>query len=289
MQNNRTALFGVLFLCLMFAGVIWLGQTQAVTVLEYPKFQAFDSDGNPLSGGKVYSYEAGTNTAKATYSDYEGTTANANPIILDSRGEASIYLIGSYKIVLKDSDDTLIWTMDNVRGAGEQAQSATSGYIVVYSGVTETSGVSAISGVSITPRTMPADRLKEPVTSGVSSMANEVTGKTYMVNLTSSETLSGNTLYGGWIGHWDATSEVTGTLPTPQEGMSCVFVNNAGTTNFLVKFNPVDSIYGLNSMFSSGNSVVELSGTTNSAYLTLVSWQAGSWWATGVSVNYRNQ
>ena len=42
--------------------------------LEYPRFQAFDVNGDPLSGGLVYTYYVGTDTLKTTYSDYETGT-----------------------------------------------------------------------------------------------------------------------------------------------------------------------------------------------------------------------
>lgn len=78
------------------------------------KQQFFDSpNGRPLSGGKLYTYAAGTTTPKATYSDAAGTVQNANPIILDSRGEALIYWSGSYDIVLKDANDNLIYSVQN--------------------------------------------------------------------------------------------------------------------------------------------------------------------------------
>src|SRR5210317_408910 len=79
-----------------------------------PLFQAFDHNGNPLSGGKLYTYEVGTTTLKTTYSDYDLQTANANPVILNSRGEATVYLAGPTKFLLKDSSDYTIWTFDNI-------------------------------------------------------------------------------------------------------------------------------------------------------------------------------
>jgi len=84
--------------------------------LELPKFQAFDANGDPLSGGKVYTWEAGTATLKTSYSDYDASTPNTNPVILDSRGEADIYVQGTYKIGVYTSADVLVWTLDNVQG-----------------------------------------------------------------------------------------------------------------------------------------------------------------------------
>ena len=78
-----------------------------------PKARFFTASGAPLAGGKVYTYEAGTTTPKNTYVSYNGS-ANTNPIILNSAGEANIWLDGNYKIVLKDSADVTQWTVDNV-------------------------------------------------------------------------------------------------------------------------------------------------------------------------------
>lgn len=81
------------------------------------------SDGTPLVGGKLYTYAAGTSTPKATYADSAATTPNTNPVILDSRGEASVFWTGSYKAVLKDSSDVTIWTVDNINADAELAGS----------------------------------------------------------------------------------------------------------------------------------------------------------------------
>jgi hypothetical protein len=82
------------------------------------KQRYFDSNGNPLAGGKLYTYQAGTTTPQATYTDQGEGTPNANPIILDASGECSMWLDPdlSYKFVLKDSNDNTQWTVDNVVG-----------------------------------------------------------------------------------------------------------------------------------------------------------------------------
>lgn len=86
------------------------------TLAPSPKFTATNSSGAPLSGGKLYTYTAGTTTPLSTYTDNTGSVTNTNPVILDSRGEANVWLLGSntYKLVLKDSADNLIWSVDNV-------------------------------------------------------------------------------------------------------------------------------------------------------------------------------
>jgi len=88
------------------------------TLTPSPIMQFFDANGNPLVGGKLYTYAAGTTTPQATYTDYTGSTANTNPVIFNSRGEAAVWCGNSrYYMVLKDANDTLIWTADNVNGA----------------------------------------------------------------------------------------------------------------------------------------------------------------------------
>jgi len=81
-----------------------------------PRQQFFGSDGKPLAGGKVYTYAAGTSTPKATYTDAAGTTPNTNPIILNARGEATVFWSGSYKVTVATSADVTIYTQDNVSG-----------------------------------------------------------------------------------------------------------------------------------------------------------------------------
>jgi hypothetical protein len=87
-----------------------------VSLMPLPVFQAFDSNGNPLTGGKLYTTASGTTTPLATYTDSSGNTAHQNPIILNNRGESTIWLNNgsSYRLRLADANDVTIWTVDNV-------------------------------------------------------------------------------------------------------------------------------------------------------------------------------
>lgn len=84
------------------------------------KQQFFDNNGRPLVKGKLFTYQAGTSTKLASYSDAAGS-ANANPIELDFRGECNLWIPPNvaYKYVLSPSTDTdpptnPIWSVDDV-------------------------------------------------------------------------------------------------------------------------------------------------------------------------------
>lgn len=77
--------------------------------------QWHDANGAPLIGGLIYTYEAGTSTPKATYTDHLLATPQTNPVVLDAEGRATIYLAaGGYKIVVHDVNDAELYSIDNV-------------------------------------------------------------------------------------------------------------------------------------------------------------------------------
>lgn len=88
--------------------------------------QFFDNNGDPLTGGKLYTYAAGTTTPQVTYTNSVGGVAHTNPIVLDAAGRvpgsSEIWLqFSPYKFVLKTSTDVLLGTWDNVSGSGASA------------------------------------------------------------------------------------------------------------------------------------------------------------------------
>ena len=96
----------------VFSPVIAYGQSY--TVMPSPIMQFLSEAGAPYAAGKLYTYAAGTTTPLDSYSDSIGT-ANANPVILDAAGRATVYLsANTYKFVLTTSADVTVWTRDNV-------------------------------------------------------------------------------------------------------------------------------------------------------------------------------
>lgn len=107
----------------------------------------FYKAGQPLLAGKLYTYAAGTTTPRATYADSTGSTANANPIILNSDGypaaagnRVQVWLLSSntYKFVLQDAAGVTQWTQDNVTGINDVSLSATEWVAVVPADATLT-------------------------------------------------------------------------------------------------------------------------------------------------------
>jgi len=101
---------------------------QTASILPPAKTQLFDSNGNPLAGGKVDYYIPGTTTRKTTWQDAGQTVPNANPVILDSAGRALMLGDGAYRQVVKDRNNSLIWdAVTSSTGSGGGGSTATVG------------------------------------------------------------------------------------------------------------------------------------------------------------------
>jgi hypothetical protein len=115
--------------------------------------QFLDDSGNVLTGGKIYTYYAGTTTPLATYTSNSGNTAHTNPIVLNAAGRIAtgeLWLttgIG-YKFVLKDSNDVLIATYDNVPSSAQPPIANDAAYIAYEQGYTVTAGSFVIGKTS---------------------------------------------------------------------------------------------------------------------------------------------
>lgn len=92
--------------------------------------QQEDVNGNPLSGGKIEVYLAGSSTPATTYNDRDGLAPHANtwPIVLNTlgvNGQGAVWLVGgqSYKFIIKDSAGAVQRTIDYVSGINDSTAS----------------------------------------------------------------------------------------------------------------------------------------------------------------------
>jgi hypothetical protein len=110
------------FLVVLFL-MISAGVSSAATVVTNPKFTAWNTDGTPLIGGCLFSYNCGTTTKHATCANATCSSSNTNPIQLDSHGSALVYGDQCYKLALYEAQvdglcdiqpaSAQIWSIDN--------------------------------------------------------------------------------------------------------------------------------------------------------------------------------
>lgn len=114
--------------------------------------QWFDSNGDPLAGGKIWTYLGGTSTPNAAFTDQTGDTPHPNPIILDSAGRAQIWLSGvAYKLRVDDADDATILTLDNVTATSVFAGSPVSTRQTANATLSCTDNASVLTASNLVP------------------------------------------------------------------------------------------------------------------------------------------
>jgi hypothetical protein len=122
--------------------------------------QFFTNTGAVLTGGKLFTYLAGTTTPAASYTSSNGSTAWTNPIVLDAAGRVpgsgEIWITDGllYKFLLKDANDVLIATYDNISGINsnfiafvnqQEIVTATAGQTVFNLGISYQPGTNSLS------------------------------------------------------------------------------------------------------------------------------------------------
>ena len=118
-------------------------------IFNLPRSVLLDADGNPISGGKVSFFDAGTTTPRAVYSDSGLTTLISQPVTTDSGGKLPlIYMAtGSSKIVVADADGATIYTADNL-DSGVPAGSGALAVNVGGTGATTAAGARTALGAA---------------------------------------------------------------------------------------------------------------------------------------------
>jgi hypothetical protein len=169
--------------------------------------QFFDNNGVILSGGKIYTYAAGTTTPQASYTSAAGVTPHANPIILDSAGRVpggEIWLTDGlvYKFVIETAASILIGTYDNITGVNSNFVN----YTVQEEVITATAGqtVFDLSTINYTPGTNSLTVYIDGV--------NQYVGDSYLETDSDTVTFTSGVHVGGEVKFTTAVQTTTGAV-----------------------------------------------------------------------------
>lgn len=217
-------------------------------------FQFFDSNGDPLNGGLIRIYDAGTTNARTVYQDDGAATPWSQPITLTSAGRltASIYVpSGDWKFALTTAADTSFATPiiseDNIPGAvaASDATFARPQTPVITKGANHTVTDDEIGSLFVADATGGAFTLTLPPASGVTDgqgirVMQEGTGGAVTVAPNGSDTINGASSFVlrpqyGWVdiisdgADWVALPARTpATLPSAKTGAYTVTAADEG-------------------------------------------------------------
>jgi len=169
--------------------------------------QFFDNNGVILSGGKIYTYAAGTTAPQASYTSAAGVTPHSNPIILDSAGRVpggEIWLTDGlvYKFVIETATGILLGTYDNITGVNSNFIN----YTVQEEVITATAGqtVFNLSTINYTPGTNSLTVYIDGV--------NQYVGDSYLETDSNTVTFTSGVHVGGEVKFTTAVQTTTGAV-----------------------------------------------------------------------------
>jgi len=211
--------------------------------------QFFDDNGNPLSGGRLYTYDAGGTTPKATYSDAAGTVLNANPVVLDAAGRATVFLDGTtYRFDLKTAGDVLVRSTDNIQSFG-----------VVQSNIGNTS-LAIMPANSVKANTSATSNTPSDLTINTNSFLGRADGNITNIPLNYGR----NKIINGDLRIWQRGTSGTPALNTTAYTADRVFTYATGASPAVSQLllgstgNPTTCAYALYAVGTAGNTAFQI-------------------------------
>jgi hypothetical protein len=244
----------------------------------YPKFHAQDNTGAALSGGLLYTYVTGTTTPKATYSDQGLTTANTNPVVLDSNGDATVYISGVYDMLLKTSAGVTVWSFTSVNNTYFNVDTTLNNVVIGEdAGNSISTGTNHVfigldAGKSITTASNSVAIGSGALRSTTTAAGSVAIGKDAGYASTSAAIVA--------VGQSALKANTTGTLNTAI-GEFALTANTTGESNVAVGYTSLDSSISGSNNTAVGN--ISLSALTTGSNNTIIGSSCGATIVTGSS------
>ena len=186
--------------------------------------QFFDNNGVILSGGKIFTYAAGTTTPQTSYTSASGVTPHSNPIILDSAGRVpggEIWLTDGlvYKFVIETATGILLGTYDNITGVNSNFVN----YTIQEEVITATAGqtVFNLATINYTPGTNSLTVYIDGV--------NQYVGDSYLETDSNTVTFTSGVHVGGEVKFTTAIQTTTGAVDASIVSYEPPYTGSVGT------------------------------------------------------------
>lgn len=174
-----------------------------LSLLDFPGYMT-DLNGDPLAGGFLQFYTAGSTTPEDVFADVNGDATLSNPVVLDSSGFAQIFLSPTlYDVVVYDSLMVQLYSIEGVGNPGQimfaglgnvQAQGSknvASGYIILPTDNLVTTATGATAAVLQLPAA--ADRSSANLGNGFPLIVQNYLSNTCTLTPDGLDTINGDT------------------------------------------------------------------------------------------------
>lgn len=150
--------------------------TDVILIQPWTHFAAF-KNGQPLIGGRLWTWMANTTTPKAAWADPALAVPLENPIVLNDQGARDIWLNGTYHLRLEDADGVELWDILSYTFTTSAPAPDPGGKIVGSTTGTATAspGAGVISLPSLVPQGYRCEGLTWTITTGFGT-SNGLTG-----------------------------------------------------------------------------------------------------------------
>lgn len=196
------------------------------SLLPVIKARFFDANNNPLSFGKVYAYQAGSQVFQDTFKEFSANAGskNTNPVELNIEGSADIWLSDGlpYKIVVDDSEGNLRYSADNVVVNASIGGGSAIGTVFI-------SSLDPVAGF-LSDKLLAGENITLDITTNISgdNMTVAIADNPSFTGDTTSDTFNGGTLSGDNTGDQDLTGFVpyVGATANLDLGFNSLIVDN---------------------------------------------------------------